>query len=63
MANTVYHFHFLNELLPESDEKKAVFARENTAKLTGGAEDEVAYYMQPHNHEPTAGSPSASRST
>ena len=31
MANTVYHFHFLNELLPESDEEKAVFARENTA--------------------------------
>ena len=43
MANSVYHFHFLNELLPESDEEKAVFARENTAKLTGGAEDEVAY--------------------
>ena len=47
MANNVYHFHFLNELLPESDEGKAVFARENTAKLTGGAEDKVAYYMQP----------------
>ncbi len=37
MANSVYHFHFLNELLPESDEDKAAFARENTAKLTGGA--------------------------
>ena len=64
MANNVYHFHFLNELLPESDEEKAVFARENTAKLTGGAEDAVIFYMQPHNHEPTsrpAGSPSASR--
>lgn len=53
MANTVYHFHFLNQLLPESDEDKAVFARENTAKLTGGAESEVIFYMQPHNHEPT----------
>ena len=51
MANNV--FHFLTELLPESDEDKAAFARENTAKLTGGAENEVAYYMQPHNHEPT----------
>lgn len=39
MANDVYHFHFLNELLPESNEEKAVFARENTAKLTGGAEN------------------------
>ena len=53
MANGVYHFQFLNELLPESDEGKAAFARENTAKLTGGAEDEVIFFMQPHNHEPT----------
>ena len=53
MANNVYDFHFLNELLPESDEEKAAFARENTAKLTSGAECEVAHYMQPHNHEPT----------
>ena len=48
MANNVYHF--LTELLPESDEEKADFARENTAKLTGGAENEVIFYMQPHNH-------------
>lgn len=53
MANTVYHFHFLNQLLPESGEDKAIFARENTAKLTGGAESEVIFYMQPHTHEPT----------
>ena len=45
MANSVYHFHFLNELLPESDEEKAAFARENTTKLTGGTEDEVIFYM------------------
>ena len=53
MPNSVYHFHFLNELLPESDEDRAVFARENTAKLTAGAESDVIFYMQPHNHEPT----------
>ena len=53
MASSVYHFHFLNELLPESDEDKSAFARKNTAKLTGGAESEVIFYMQPHNHEPT----------
>ena len=43
----------MNELLPESAEEKAAFAWENTAKLAGGAENEVTYYMQPHNHEPT----------
>ncbi len=53
MPNSVYRFHFLNELLPDSDEDKAAFAKENTAKLTGGAEGEVIFYMQPHNHEPT----------
>ena len=55
MANSVYHFHFLNELLPESAEDKATFARENTAKLTGGA-DKRSHLLhaasQPRAHLP-----------
>ena len=53
MANSVYHFHFPNETLPNSKEDRAAFAKENTAKLTGGAENEVVFYIQPHIHQPT----------
>ena len=41
-------------MLDSSGEGRAVFAKENTAKATGVAEDEVIFYMQPHSHEPTS---------
>ena len=48
-------------LLPESDEDKAAFARENTAKLTGGAEGEVIFSCSLITTSPPAASPLAYR--
>ena len=53
MPNNVYHVHYENSQLPGQDEDKARFARERAAEITGTTPEEITYFMQPNNLEPT----------
>ena len=53
MNSNVYHIHFLDHQLPESDADKAQFARDYAANLTGASLDDVTCFIQKHAGDPS----------
>ena len=53
MTSNVYHVHFLDHQLPESDDDKIQFARDYAAQLTGATLDDVTCFIQKHAGDPS----------
>ena len=53
MNSNVYHVHFLDHQLPESDDDKIQFARDYAAQLTGATLDDVTCFIQKHAGDPS----------
>ena len=53
MNSNVYHVHFLDHQLPESDPDKVQFARDYAANLTGASLDDITCFIQKHTGDPS----------
>ena len=53
MNSNVYHVHFLDHQLPESEEDKVQFARDYAVELTGASPDDITCFIQKHTGDPS----------
>ena len=53
MNSNVYHVHFLDHQLPESEEDKVQFARDYAVDLTGASLDDITCFIQKHTGDPS----------
>ncbi len=53
MNSNVYHVHFLDHQLPESEEDKVQFARDYTVELTGASLNDITCFIQKHTGDPS----------
>ena len=53
MNSNVYHVHFLDHQLPESEEDKVQFARDYAVELTGASLDDITCFIQKHTGDPS----------
>lgn len=53
MNSNVYHVHFLDHQLPESEEDKVQFASDYAVELTGTRLDDITCFIQKHTGDPS----------
>lgn len=53
MNSNVYHVHFLDHQLPESEEDKVQFARDYAVELTGASLNDITCFIQKHTGDPS----------